>query len=73
MAKFNGIWGDHIDDHPRELPFVVLNDQAEVFSGLRGGYPIFEENFEKAKPLERDVQFRTLERMVNLPIFKEYI
>lgn len=73
MAKFNGMWGDRIDDLPAELPFIVLNDQAEVFSGLKAGYPVFSESFEDAKPLERDSQFRTLERMTHLPIFKEYV
>jgi hypothetical protein len=40
---------------------------------LRGGKPEFSESYDDAKPLERESQFRTLVRISDVPIFKEYI
>jgi hypothetical protein len=74
MAKFGSIWCNIEEDELDPVKnYIVLNDQAEVFSGLKGGYPVFSLEFEEAKPLGRKAQFRTLESMVNFPIFKEYI
>lgn len=75
MAKFGSIWAKLDSDLEFDpiKPYIVMNDQAEVFSGLKGGWPVFSESFDDAKPLDRHSQFRTLEGMVNLPIFKEYL
>lgn len=35
----------------KDKEFIVLNDQAQVFIGLRGGYPVFSDNWDEAKPL----------------------
>jgi hypothetical protein len=33
---------------PKE--YIVMTDDARVFSGLQGGYPVFSENVDDAKP-----------------------
>ena len=71
---FKGFWADLSDIFvEQERTYIVCNDQAQFFSGLRGGKPIFSESYDDAKPLERESQFRTLVRISDIPIFKEYI
>lgn len=71
--RFGSKWCNFSDwSEPKKI-FIILNDQAEVFSGLKGGYPVFSIDFNKAKLLEREAQFKTLERMTHLPLHKEYI
>jgi hypothetical protein len=37
-------------DRPKPEPtFIVLNELAQVFCGLRGGYPEFSDEFDDAK------------------------
>jgi hypothetical protein len=33
---------------PKE--YIVMTDDARVFSGLEGGYPVFSDNIDEAKP-----------------------
>ena len=54
-------------------PFIVMNDNAMVFSGLKGGEAQFSHIFEEAKPLLRDSQFNTLQRISYCKIYQEYI
>ncbi|MDB4344707.1 hypothetical protein OAA39_00660 [bacterium] len=71
MKRF---WADLSDVFvEQERTYIVCNDQAQFFSGLRGGKPEFSESYDDAKPLERESQFRTLVRISDVPIFKEYI
>jgi len=71
---FKGFWADLSDVFvEQERTYIVCNDQAQFFSGLRGGKPEFSESYDDAKPLERESQFRTLVRISDVPIFKEYI
>lgn len=71
---FKGFWADLSDVFTeKERTYIVWNDQAQFFSGLRGGKPVFSESYDDAKPLERESQFRTLVRVSDVPIFKEYI
>ena len=71
MKRF---WADLSDVFvEQERTYIVCNDQAQFFSGLRGGKPEFSESYDDAKPLERESQFRTLVRRSDVPIFKEYI
>lgn len=42
--------------------FVIVNELAQVFCGLKSGYPNFSENWDKAKPLERIEQFQMVQR-----------
>ena len=71
MKRF---WADLSDIFvEKERAYLVCNDQAQFFSGLRGGKPVFSESYDDAKPLELESQFRTLVRVSDVPIFKEYI
>tara|TARA_S200002703_G_scaffold65203_1_gene56307 strand:- start:2537 stop:2740 length:204 start_codon:yes stop_codon:yes gene_type:complete len=33
--------------------YVVINQDGEVFTGLRGGYPCYSSNWSEAKPLNK--------------------
>ena len=46
----------------KEIQFIVLNEYAQVFCGLKGGYPSFSDNLEEAKPLSNDLQVKTIQR-----------
>ena len=46
---------------PKEPEFIVLNEIAQVFSGLRGGYPEFSDNWDDAKPLYNLNQVKTIQ------------
>jgi hypothetical protein len=35
----------------KEPSFIVLNENAQVYMGLIGGYPEFSDNWDDAKPL----------------------
>jgi hypothetical protein len=45
-------------NHPPR--FIVLNKHAQVWCGLRGGKPIFSDDWNEAKTLENDEQFFNL-------------
>ena len=71
---FKGFWADLSDVFvEQERTYIVWNDEAQFFSGLRGGKPVFSESYDDAKPLKRESQFRNLVRVSDVPIFKEYI
>jgi hypothetical protein len=53
-----------------ETPFYVMNDYAQWYCGLRGGKAAFTDNFENARTLERDTQFKMLQRVSDYPIEK---
>jgi len=71
---FKGFWADLSDVFvEKERTYIVWNDKAQFFSGLRGGKPVFSESYDDAKPLKRESQFRNMVRVSDVPIFKEYI
>ena len=43
-----------------DLPFFVLNKDAQYFSGFRRGRPYWSNNFDEARILEREEQFNFL-------------
>lgn len=45
----------------KEPEFIVLNEYAQVFSGLKGGYPQFSTNWDDAKPLTNPECLRTIQ------------
>lgn len=53
--------------------YLVLNDDAQFFSGLKGGRPIFSESYDDAKPLFNHSQFKTLQSISYEKLYKEYI
>ena len=46
----------------RKKPFYVINEYAQVFAGLRRGYPYFSDNVEEAKPIYNNEQFGNIKR-----------
>jgi hypothetical protein len=53
---------DHQILQERKKPFYVINEYAQVFSGLRQGYPFFSDNVTEAKPIYNNEQFRSIRR-----------
>jgi hypothetical protein len=53
-----------------EIPFYVMNDCAQWYCGLRGGKAAFTDNFESARTLDRETQFKMLQRVSDYPIEK---
>ena len=53
--------------------FIVLNELAQVFCGLRGGYPEFSDDFDSAKPLVRDEQVRMIQQGTSFKLEKYYL
>lgn len=45
-----------------EPEYIILNDRCEVFSGLKGGYPVFSEDINEAKPLRGQSKFEFMQR-----------
>jgi hypothetical protein len=44
------------------MKYIILNEEAQVFCGLRKGYPVFSENWGEAKSLENDEQFKKVQK-----------
>lgn len=42
--------------------YIIVNEWNQVFSGLKAGYPHFEEDWMKAKPLNNIEQFNAVKR-----------
>ncbi len=42
--------------------FIIVNELAEVFYGLKGGQPQFTEDWDKGKPLSNQQQFKNVQR-----------
>ena len=53
--------------------YLVVNKDAQFFSGLKGGMPMFSESYDDAKPLYHHRQFRTLQSISYEKLYKEYI
>ena len=53
-----------------EPTFIVLNEMAQVFCGLKGGYPQFSDYFYDAKPLENDEQVKMIQRGTSFKLEK---
>jgi hypothetical protein len=45
-----------------EPEFIILNEHAQVYCGLKGGYPQFTDDFNEARSIERDEQLKTIQR-----------
>ena len=46
----------------KEREFFIVNEFAQVFSGLKGGYPRFSDDWKIAKPLHRIEQYQMVQR-----------
>lgn len=57
----------------RHREYLVLNDSAQFYSGLKGGRPTFSDSYDDAKPLYNSRQFKTLQSISYEKLYKEYI
>jgi len=66
---------DRLNDlfETRHRAYLVINNDAQFFSGLRGGKPMFSESYDDAKPLYNHSQFKTLQSISYEKLYKEYI
>jgi len=53
--------------------FIIINSDAQVFTGLIRGYPNFSNNLDDAKPLEGQAKFETLKQCFKLDIEQIFI
>ena len=53
--------------------FIVLNKDAQVWVGLKGGSAVFSDNWDETKPLKRHEQFVTLQRVSPVKIEKHFL
>lgn len=58
---------------PKEPEFLVLNECAQVFSGLQRGYPVFSDNWEEARPLTNVEQFKKVQYGTSFKLEIHYI
>ena len=56
-----------------ELAFIILNEAAQVYCGLKHGYPAFSDNLEDAKPLHRDSQIRMIQQGTLFKLEKHFL
>jgi hypothetical protein len=45
----------------KEPEFIILNEYCQCFSGLRGGYPVFSDDLNEARPLTNIEQFKKVQ------------
>jgi hypothetical protein len=57
-------------EHP---PFIILNEQAQVYTGLIQGRPNFSDNMDDAKKLEGQAKFDTLKRFARIPLEQMFL
>ena len=53
--------------------FIILNEEAQVFCGLKRGYPSFSDNWDEAKSLENHEQFNTIQRGTYYKLEKTFL
>ena len=46
----------------RKRPFYVMDEYAQIFAGLRRGYPHFSNNLNDAKPIYNQSQFNNIQQ-----------
>ena len=62
-------------EDPEKKPYIVYNEYLQVWVGLRDGgrTAIFSDEYDEAKPLHYEQQFKTLQRIAGDVLEKEYI
>ena len=48
--------------YERKHPFYVMNEYAQVFAGLKGGYPHFSDNIKDARSIYNNAQFNNIQK-----------
>jgi len=64
-----------VTEDPDRKPYIVYNEYLQVWVGLKDGgrIALFSDEYDEAKPLHYDQQFRTLQRVAGCKLEKEYI
>jgi len=64
-----------VTEDPDRKPYIVYNEHLQVWVGLTDGgrIALFSDEYDEAKPLHYDQQFRTLQRVAGCKLEKEYI
>jgi hypothetical protein len=64
-----------IQPDPDRKPYIVYNEYLQVWVGLKDGgrIALFSDEYDEAKPLHYDQQFRTLQRIAGYKLEREYI
>ena len=55
---------------PKQQEFIVMNECAQVFCGLRRGYPDFSDDFNEARTIVNDNQFRIIQQGTSFKLEK---
>ena len=55
---------------PKEPEFIVMNECAQVFSGLKRGYPAFSDDMDEARTIVNDAQFRIIQQGTSFKLEK---
>ena len=58
---------------PKIPEFIVLNELAQVYCGLIGGYPDFSDDFDSAKPLYNLEQVKMIQQGTSFKLEIEYL
>jgi len=53
--------------------YIILNERAQVYTGLIGGYPNFSDDLDEAKPFEGQAKFETLKRVYHAKLEQMFI
>jgi hypothetical protein len=56
------------EQKPQE--FIVMNEYAQVFCGLRRGYPDFSDDIDEARTIVNDAQFRIIQQGTSFKLEK---
>jgi hypothetical protein len=64
-----------VTEDPDRKPYIVYNEHLQVWVGLSNGgrIAIFSDEYNDAKPLHYEQQFRTLQRIAGNKIEREFI
>jgi hypothetical protein len=55
---------------PKQQEFIVMNEYAQVFSGLKRGYPDFSDDYNEARTIVNDAQFRIIQQGTSFKLEK---
>jgi hypothetical protein len=53
--------------------YIILNENAQVYTGLIRGYPNFSDDLNEAKPLQGQEKFVTLKRFAKIHLEQIFI
>lgn len=64
-----------VQPDPDRKPYIVYNEYLQVWVGLQDGgrIALFSDEYDDAKPLYYDQQFRTLQRIAGCKLEREFI